>query len=87
MLPLFHAVLKFCSTKKLLNLANQIVFKAYVEHECSKLFVLQQTKCVSTSETLKQCYFHIVLVQLYVETADDFNVLFVKSFLALSLLF
>ena len=30
-----------------LDLANYIAVKAYAEHECSKLFVLLQTKCVS----------------------------------------
>ena len=33
---------------------------------------------------LNQCPVHIVLVQLYVEPGKDFNVQFVKSFLALS---
>ena len=59
--------------------------KAYAEGECSKLFVLQKTKCVSASKIVKQCQVHIVLVQLYVEPYNDFNVLLVDSFLALSL--
>ena len=42
---------------------------------------------VIASEILKHCHIHIVLVQLYGETNNDFNVLFVLSLLALSLLF
>ena len=33
------------------------------------------------SYVLKQCHIHIVLVQLYLEPGNDFNVLFVYSFL------
>ena len=41
--------------------------KALAERECSELFVLQQTKCISTREILKQCHIHIASVQPYVE--------------------
>ena len=59
--------------------------KGYAERDCSKLFLLYQTKYVSASSILRQCHIHFVLVQLYVEPVNDFNLLFVKSFLALSL--
>ena len=34
---------------KSLNLANLIAVKAYTEHECRKIFVLEQTKCFGAS--------------------------------------
>ena len=57
--------------------------KAFEERECSKVFVLQQIECVSTSYILKQCHLHSVLVPLYVEPGEDFKVVFFKSLLAL----
>ena len=51
--------------------------KAYAEDDCSKLFVLLQTKCVSKIYILKHCHMHIVLIQPYSEPGNNFNVLFV----------
>ena len=42
--------------------------KAFAERECSRLFVLQQTKCASKSLILKQCHIHNV-------PGNDFNAL------------
>ena len=41
--------------------------KAFAERECSKLLALEQIKCV------------IILIQLYAEPVNDFNMLFLKS--------
>ena len=49
--------------------------KAYAERECSKLF-FPTTNKMRQYEILKESRIHIVLVQLYVEPGDNFNVLF-----------
>ena len=58
--------------------------KAYAGRECCTLFAVKQRTCISTSKILKKYHIHIVLIQFYVEPGTDFNVLFFKSFLALS---